>query len=268
MTLPIPSPRPPAAHSFKRHFANRAQSFVKWADRLPGVRSILVGSLAGLLFTSISGAFGTWTMPWPTRLAFWALLIGINALLWIGWFQWRVKTPRDWWRAAIIGMIVLTLPLPLEILAALRLVAGVDASFAPQAWLHGLGIAVVLLAVAYAIHSLWPPPAPVMPVVQGRLFRHGVRDPTMLAAIEAEDHYCRLHFTDGRSTLIHARFAGLMAELGASDGVIVRRGLWLAARAAGPIERSGRRLLVTLPDRRQVAASASGRAAMRAAGWI
>lgn len=268
MTPRSPHLSSPAAARFKRDFANRAKSFVKSADRLPGFRSIMLGGLAALFFTTLAGAFGTGPMPWPSRLAFWAMVIGVNMALWMAWFAWRVRQPTDWWRASLSGIPLLTLPLPLEILVALRVVTGEWPGFSPQSWLHGLGVGFLLLAVAFAIHQLWPLAVPPPPVVQGLLFRLGVRDSAELGSIEAEDHYCRLRLVDGRELLVHARFSDLVRELGTGNGIVVRRGVWLSARMAGPIERDGRRLLVTLPIGRQVAASASGREAMREAGWI
>ena len=268
MALPLPTYTMPDSAGIKRGFANHVSRFVNRAQALPGAIPIAVGSIIAILFTTLSGAFGTGPMAVGDRIAFWTTLIGINAASYLAWFAWRVREPSGWWRASLIGMIVLTVPLPLEIKLASWVVSGEVRPVAPQAWLHGVGIGAGLLVIAFTLQFFWPRPEPAPQFTKGALWRHGVRDPAELSAIMSEDHYCRLHLADGSSRLVHGRFADLIAELAGSDGLVIRRGVWTSAAAVATIEREGRRLLVDLGNGERIAASASGRAAMRDAGWI
>lgn len=268
MALPLPTFTTPDSAEIKRGFANHVSRFVNRAQALPGAIPIAVGSIIAILFTTLSGAFGTGAMAVGDRIAFWTTLIGINAASYLAWFAWRVREPSDWWRAAIVGMFLLTIPLPAEIALARRAVLGTWQPVSARSWLSGLGVGVALLMLALAIQYFWPRPAPKPVFAKGELWRHGIRDPAHLAAIVAEDHYCRLWRRNGSSLLVHGRFADLAGELDGVDGLVIRRGVWAAAGAIAGIERDGRRLLVSLANGERVAASASGRAAMRNAGWV
>ncbi|MEO7504837.1 MAG: hypothetical protein ABIT69_06615 [Sphingomicrobium sp.] len=251
-----------------RLFANHADRFANRANRLPGFAPILIGSVVALFFATLTGAFGTGGMAVGPRLGFWALVIGVNSLLWLGWFAWQIRSHRDWWRACLVGIIVLTLPLPLEIMLAAGLSTGQWPTPRLEVWGHGLGVGAGLLLLAAAIQALWPRPVVAPDFGKSALWRHGVRDPASLAAIVAEDHYCRLWRRDGSSLLVHGRFADLVGELHGADGLVIRRGVWAAANGVGGVERDGRRLLVRLAHGELIPASASGRAAMRDAGWV
>ena len=268
MTPPQAPLRRQASAPIKHNFANLAPRFANRASRLPGAMPILIGSVIAIPFATLAGAFGTGSMAIAVRLLFWTLLIAINACLYLALFAWRVRGPNDWWRASLVGMVLLTSPLPLEIMIAHRLVSGSWHTVTPRTWVYGVGVGAVLLMLALAIRIAWPRSPPQPDFGKGALWRHGVRDPAELAAIVAEDHYCRLRFADGSSRLVHGRFSDLTAELAGSDGLVLRRGLWAAADAITTIERVGRRVLVSLASGERVAVSASGRVAMRDAGWL
>ncbi|WP_265563282.1 hypothetical protein [Sphingomicrobium arenosum] len=221
----------------KHHFANRVRRF---ANRLLPRRSerILLGaSLAAILFCGLSGPFGTFRMPLPTRLIFWTLLIGFNGLLWAVWFRWHMRPGRGWQRIAITGALLFTLPLPAEILLVGRLVGYPLAVHWTGIWLSGAAICVLLLLILWPLVKVDP-----LPVLRkGILFREGFGGPRSLVMARAEDHYVRLFDRDGRDRLVYARFTDLERELARLDGAIVRRGCWLAADALVEARRSDRR---------------------------
>lgn len=65
-----------------------------------------------------------------------------------------------------------------------------------------------------------------------------------LVALEAEDHYVRVHHGPGSTLLLH-RFGDAMAELSAIDGLQVHRGWWVArAAVTGTFVRDGKRWLL------------------------
>ena len=77
--------------------------------------------------------------------------------------------------------------------------------------------------------------------VRGRLAQSLRGD---LVALEAEDHYVRLHHQSG-STLILHRFSDALSEVDSAAGLQVHRGWWVAnAAVAGTFMRDGKRWLM------------------------
>jgi hypothetical protein len=197
-------------------------------------------------------------------------------LKWQVWFALLVRRPGDWPRAAAIGALVLNLPLPIEIALALRLF-GID--YAPQpsrTWSEALAISAAIFLVLIiagigrrmtpAAASVATPPSAVTP--DGLLDRARLTDPAALHAIEAEDHYCRLHLAGGRSLLVLHRFGDALAEVADYDGAQVHRGAWVAASGVAGARRDGRRWLLLLADGAEIPVSASFAGTARDRGWL
>ena len=105
------------------------------------------------------------------------------------------------------------------------------------------------------------------PAANGLLARARVSAET-LAAIEAEDHYCRVHRTDGSEALIHCRFGDALAEVAGIQGEQVHRGAWIAQHAVIGAICEGRRWHLLLGDGTRVAVSATYLPRVRARGWL
>lgn len=227
---------------------------------------LVAGGSAAIALATITGPFGTVELPFAQRLGFWSALIGWNIAKWIGWFAWTVRRPRDWSRAAAIGAVVINLPLPLEIPAALRLF-GIPVAIDPlRVWIEAAAISAVLFVVLFFARRRPVPPAAL--IDEGILFRAGVRDLAEVNAVRAEDHYCRLHLTDGRSPLILARFVDVLGELSGVDGEQVHRGAWVAACGVDGAVREGRAWRLVLANGTRLPVSARHVAAVRARGWL
>lgn len=256
-----------------RGFANRARGFANRASSLPGFPVLPVAALAAVAVMGIVGAFGTGAMPPAMRFGFWLVLIGWNAVKWQAWFAWRVHEPEDWARAAALGALLINLPLPLEIAATLSLFGVSTGPVAWKVWVEAAAISGAIFAVMLvlaarerrgreALRQL-PRIAP-----DGVLNRAGIREPSQLAGVEAEDHFCRLHLADGRSLLVHARFGDALAELRALDGAQVHRGAWAAAPAVKGAIRADRRWRIELTGGARVPVSARFVADAKARGWL
>ena len=125
-----------AAAAGKRGFAKRASRFAKRVAALPGFPTLWIVSVTVALVMAVTGAFNTGTLPAGPRLGFWLLLFAWNSLKWQLWFAFTIRRPQDWSRAALIGGVLLNLPLPFEIGVALGLM-GVDAALSAAAiWLR------------------------------------------------------------------------------------------------------------------------------------
>ena len=256
-------------------FAKRARNFANRALALPGFPMLPVAGLAAAILMVIVGAFGTGQMPPPMRIGFWGVLLGWNVMKWQLWFALLVRRPGDWPRAATIGAVLLNLPLPLEIEVSLSLF-GVSYQPTPaKTWAEALAISVAVFLVLIiagvrrrSAQANVPMTIPTAVAPDGLLDRAGLTDPTTLQAIEAEDHYCRLHLAGGRSVLVLHRFGDALAEVAGFDGAQVHRGAWVSANGVVAAKRDGRRWLLLLTDGAEIPVSARFAGAARARGWL
>lgn len=229
-----------------------------------------LATFAAIVLMTTVGAFGTGSLPLGTRILFWTLLLGWNALKWQVWLTLMVRTRRDWPRAAIAGGLCLNLLLPLEIRGALWAIGRPSAVSAPHVWLSALAISAALAILIFGAigHRLWPVRLrQAAPDAKGPVARAGL-DPASILLMEAEDHYCRLHLQAGASLLVYGRFQDGLAELADVPGTRIHRGLWVATQAVAGAERHNRRWLLVLSDGRRCRVSSRHLAAVRALGWL
>ena len=265
--LPLPS----AARN--TGFANHVRNFANRVAALPGFPILPVSGFAAAVLMIIVGAFGTGEMPLTMRAGFWAVLLGWNVLKWQAWFALLVRRPGDWPRASVTGAIVINLPLPFEIALTLRLFGISVAPDPSQTWAKALaisGVVFLVLFIAGVRRRRVAPADTIVPMVVpgGLLAQAGITDPAVLQAIEAEDHYCRLHLGGGRSILLLHRFGDALAEVAEFDGAQVHRGAWVSSRAVTGAERDGRRWRLVLADGARIPVSARFAATARTRGWL
>lgn len=255
-------------------FAKRARNFANRVAALPGFPILPIAGFAAAMLMIIVGAFGTGQMPLAMRAGFWGVLLSWNILKWQIWFALLVRRPTDWPRASAIGAVVLNLPLPFEIALSLRLFGIDDSPGLAQTWAEAFAISVVVflvLIIAGVRRRAEPGTAVTAPLViapDGLLARAGITDPAALQAIEAEDHYCRLHLAGGRSLLVLHRFGDALKEVANHDGAQVHRGAWVSARGVAGAERDGRRWLLLLADGARIPVSTRFTKIVRARGWL
>ena len=79
------------------------------------------------------------------------------------------------------------------------------------------------------------------------LVKVGITDPDLVVALQAEDHYVRVHLADGSSRLIYSRFADALDQLKSFDGMQVHRSFWVKRSAIRQtlVERGSMRLELT-----------------------
>jgi hypothetical protein len=86
-------------------------------------------------------------------------------------------------------------------------------------------------------------------------------------AVEAEDHYLRLHTSKGQD-LILLRLADAVAELDGIEGAQVHRSWWVARDAIVDAKRGDGRAVLTLKDGAEVPVSRTYAGLLRERGWI
>jgi hypothetical protein len=256
----------------KTRFANRVPGFAKraWRDLPPGFPILWIACFGAAALMVVTGGFGTGRLPLGPRIGFWLLLMGWNAIKWQLWFAWRVRKPADWPRASLAGAPLLNLPLPLEIALCASAVGAPFVLNPFETWGRALAISGLIIVVASLVAwvVLNRPEAEPAPIPADGLLGRARVAPEALAAVEAEDHYCRVRRRDGRSALIHYRFSDALAELAGLEGAQVHRGVWVAGDAVEGAERDGRRWRLRLAGDAAVPVSATYAAEARRRGWL
>ncbi|HEX3919604.1 MAG TPA: LytTR family DNA-binding domain-containing protein [Caulobacteraceae bacterium] len=243
-------------------------------QRRAGVRGSIARSLgmaaAIALVMAISGG-GQFTdaAEWFTEAAV-GTAVGLAVSRWVvpaGWF-----VNREWLAVLVIAASV-TLPVSL-LVAASNVVLhhrAVDLPLVLRVVPSVFGTGLVLVTLAFLIrhrpaaqtHAAPPdaPPAKFLARLPAKL--KGAE----LYAVEAEDHYLRLHTSLGQD-LILMRLSDAIAELEGLEGAQTHRSWWVAKGAVTEAERADGRAMLTLKDGGYVPVSRGFARQLRAEGWF
>jgi uncharacterized membrane protein YhaH (DUF805 family) len=243
------------------------------------LRTQAIAVVAGL-FLAFAGAFGTSAAPLIQRLGYWITTMVLTSLVGIA-----VATPVF----ALMARRPLTIGMGLSILLALPLTVVVwflSDLFFPEhppirlEYLPQVFPAVLLVsAVMTAINYLAADRAERRKAQITHAFPAGADPPKFLErlpvklrggelyAVEAEDHYLRLHTSKG-SDLILMRLVDAVAELDGVEGAQTHRSWWVAKAAVTDARRSDGRGTLVLKNGLEAPVSRSYAAALREAGWF
>lgn len=269
----MPFARPASFRPFrqpggKRDFAKRASGFVKRALDVPGIPYLWIACAAAAALMIVTGGFHTGDLALGSRTGFWLLLMGWNALKWQALFALFIRRNADWLPVSLAGSIPLNLTLPIEIALAGHAVGAPMPAPAGEIWMRAAAISLGIFAVSASLGWVAYRRARPAVIMQGGLLARARIDPGSLLAIQAEDHYCRVHCREGASALIHYRFGDALDEVAGIDGTQVHRGAWVAAGAVRGAIREGRRWELLLAGGQRVPVSATHLPQARARGWI
>ena len=230
--------------------------------------------LAAGLFMAVLTPFGTASIPFARGLAYWIGTLGAGTLLANLIARHAVRMglyERQPWVWAVLVSIVLTLPMTAVVWAASGLTfrGRLD-----PATLSGYALPVLIITLAMVTltvlvqrtpaqtHAAAPgAPAPVFLERLPMKLRGGE-----LYAVEAEDHYLRLHTSRGQD-LILMRLADAVGELDGMEGARVHRSWWVARAAVVETERGAGRAALTLKSGAVAPVSRTYARALREAGW-
>ena len=239
------------------------------------VRGLIVAFVAGA-FLAFSGAFGSGGTPMGQRLIYWISMLVLGGL-WghvCGALITRFidADARPWATAAILTAVI-TGPLTVGVWAATGLFfyqrllpIAVLVNFLPAVLL----ITAVLSALNVFLgreapvetHAAAPGAAPARFLERLPPRLRGAR----LIAVQAEDHYLRLH-TDRGSDLILMRLTDALAELEGLEGAQTHRSWWVARDAVAAVARGDGRAALTLDGDLTAPVSRRYAKALREAGW-
>ena len=220
------------------------------------------------------GPFGSSERSLPERLLYWfACMVG-GGLIGIAIDEpVRRMTGRFWVRLLLVSVMMTPPVMTLVGLVNVAL-AGMDPRF--ENFLAPWFQVFIVCFAAMALRQLaWAEPAattakpepPPEPLAAFRKRLSARRRDAELIAVEAEDHYLRVH-TDAGSELISARFADALAELAAAPGFQTHRSWWVAAHAIQDVKWLRGRGEARLKGGLTVPISRSNAPALREAGWF
>jgi DNA-binding LytR/AlgR family response regulator len=237
------------------------------------LRGLAVTALAGG-FLTLAGAFGTGELPLVQRITYWMVLM-VLGYLWgafVARFFFRggrLRTGIAWLDAAAATLVMST-PFTVVVwytsatmFGGVAHVANLPYMFLPVVAVSGaiITINILLETRRAAMTEAGPQPAKFLERLPLKLRGGDVW------AVEAEDHYLRLHTSKGQD-LILMRLADAVAELDGIEGAQVHRSWWVAREAITDAKRGDGRATLTLRDGAEVPVSRTYAGMLRERGWI
>lgn len=246
-------------------------------DRRRALTELALLTAIGLIVGEL-GPFGTDVVPPLKRHFYWLLCIvgggaigvGVDALL-------ALRVPRPWRRLPLTALAMTPL-VTLYVHTVSSFGFGFHRALA-ELWLLGWQVFVVSLVVMTARALVWREPkrvvetrtvvAPPLPEAEAAFRRRlsAKRRTARLIAVEAYDHYLRVH-TDAGEELITARLADALDELAGAHGYRTHRSWWVAADAVEAVQWRRGAGEATLAGGVKAPVSRTYAPALKEAGWF
>jgi hypothetical protein len=239
-----------------------------WKEWLRGLAITLLAAT----FLAYAGAFESGRASMSIRFVYW---FGLMILGWL-WgalvsraFFGRIGRPHRMWLRIAVAAVVLAAPY--SIVVAFASMWAWRAHFDRPQDIVGLVVSVTAVSAGMITLNVLvstrgqTTAGPLPPKFLERL-------PLKLRgaevwAVEAEDHYLRLHTSKGQD-LILMRLSDAIAELEGIEGAQVHRSWWVARGAIAQAVRGDGRATLTLQDGAEVPVSRTYARLLRERGWI
>lgn len=239
------------------------------------VRGVAV-ALAGGAVLAFTGAFGMDDNPIGVRLAYWEPIMLMGAMwgyLCSRLVERRLDLDGRPWLATLVLTLVISGPLSVMVWAVTSLVFLHEHAMGIGRLPDFLGPVTLVTGVLSALNvflsrtpvqthaaAAGAAPARFLDRLPFRLRGAALR------AVEAEDHYLRVH-TDRGSDLILMRLSDALAELEGLEGAQTHRSWWVAKDAVRGVARGDGRATLTLEGGLEAPVSRRYARALREAGW-
>jgi LytTr DNA-binding domain len=242
-------------------------------DMAPDPRILFPVALLGAAFMAVAGPFGTWQEPLIERLGFWILGIGVCGLVGLAldhplrrvvWLRVRPGARALLIVALIAGPAGLLASIAAAVLQRSPINWPVYFRTLPEILLVGAGLVALLRFTARRGADAVGPAAADDPRLDGLLplKLSGAR----LLALEAQDHYVRVH-TDRGATLVLMGFETALAKAAHLDGRRVHRSWWVARSAITGVDRGDGRATLSLQGGTLAPVSRRYARSLRSDGW-
>lgn len=199
------------------------------------------------LFMGAIGPYDTDRLPAGRGYLYWLICIIGGGLIGIAIDETIGRRFSPPWRRLLVTSVLMTPAVTLLVETTGYLLTRYPLT--PDHYLHNLWSVFVISLPVMALRALaWRRPSP--PIVETRTivepplpaaeaaFRRRLsakRRPARLIAVEAHDHYLRVH-TDAGAELLTLRFSDALAELAGAHGYRVHRSWWVAADAVEAVQ--------------------------------
>lgn len=254
-----------------------------WAVSILRLAVISIG--LGIVFAWF-GVYQTSAFPFPERVAYWTLLMGVgagasmlvNPLVFNRWLPGAHP-------ALQIAVVSAIISVPVTIGLVIMEAAG-DGTWAPPSWwwvqyFYVIVLSAILTAGAWGIELLHaqkttpPALAPAPPPgahLASSASAFADRLPAKfrsadIHAVSAEDHYLRVHTSAGE-TMILMRLADAIRELAALPGMQTHRSWWVAKQGLADTARGDGKVTLKLKSGAEAPVSRTYLKAVKDAGWV
>ena len=224
------------------------------------------------VFVGLIGPYGSAEIPTGPRIAYWLILIIGGGVIGIALDTAIGRRFKGFWPRLAIDSVLMTPFVSLLVIVVAHLMFAAPRGSRRFA---RLGVEVFILSMAVmALRQLaWreavAPAAPAENAEPSDAFRQRLsakRREARLLAVEAEDHYLRVH-TDAGCELITARFGDALEELSGWPGFRTHRSWWVATCAIDGVRWSRGRGELRLTSGLVVPVSRSQAQSLKTAGW-
>lgn len=220
------------------------------------------------------GPFGSSQQPLAERFVYWFICMVGGGLIGTAIDEPLRRRVGHFWLRILLASVLMTpfvtvlVGLTNHVLSEMRL----GPENIAQPWFQVFIVSFATMTfrqLAWARTETVPPPveAPADPAAAFRKRLSARRRDAALIAVEAEDHYLRVH-TDAGEELITARFGDALAELVQARGFRTHRSWWVAADAIEDVKWLRGRGEARLKSGLVVPVSRSNAAALKDAGWF
>ena len=260
-----------------RERARAAVHVSRVADALRPHARILITSLLAAGFLGAVGAFGSGSLPAAERYAYWLAVMVGGGLIAVAGSEivfrsgWLESRPRLQY---VLLAFLISLPQTLLVWAigSPLFRQPLEPRHLIWYWPPVALVTAAMTAVNYLAARTPPmthaPAEPARPSLPRFLERFPAKlRGAELYAVEAEDHYLRLHTSRG-SDLILLRLADAVSELEGIEGAQTHRSWWVARNAVRSAERGDGRAVLTLANGAQAPVSRTYAKVLREAGWF
>jgi len=223
---------------------------------------------------AILGPFGSSERTLPERLLYWQICMVGGGFIGVAIDEpVRRKVRHFWGRVLLVStamtpFVTVLVGFTNHFLSPMRLTLANVAEPTFQVFVVCFAVMTLRqLAWAEPVVVVVPPEPAEDPTAAFRQRLSAKRRAAALLAVEAEDHYLRVH-TDAGDELITARFADALAELAAAPGFQTHRSWWVAADAIDDVKWLRGRGEAKLKCGLTIPISRSNAGPLKQAGWF
>lgn len=269
---PAAAPVPPTASSVAAGFGHRHR------------RSFMVAIVIGAIMAVLAPLQTNYISFWP-RLAFWQILMISGATIGLGVTEgmrhWGRLSRWPWIEIPVTGLLI-ALPLTMIVIGSSSMFFGISSPGTIRFSFNFGVTALISIAITALNHMIsnggegtavivTPPAESESDSIESSRFADRLPLPLRhlpINALQAEDHYLRVHLGTGQSTLILMRLSDAIAELPANQGTQTHRSWWVAREAVRAVTKSDGRATLSLNVGVEVPVSRTFYKRLNDGGWL